>query len=114
MEAVAGDAQSHRLLAPNSGKILARVQQSLSRHVRVCGDLQVGLSRSGLNAHLDRKTRFIKILAFKTAKVKRMAGTTVLEPAASAVTGHQRRVSYWILTVLTARSRSSKEVFDPG
>jgi hypothetical protein len=37
------------------------------------GDLQVGLSRSGLNAHLDRKTRFIKILAFKTAKVARIS-----------------------------------------
>ncbi len=27
------------------------------------------LSRSGLNAYLDWQTRFIKILAFKTAKV---------------------------------------------
>ena len=34
-----------------------------------------------------------------------MAGTTGLEPAASAVTD-------WILTVLTARSSSSKELFD--
>jgi hypothetical protein len=42
------------------------------------------------------------------------AGATGLEPAASAVTGQQRRVSYWILTVLTARSRSSKEFFDPA
>src|SRR5215469_13106507 len=36
--------------------------------------------------------------------LKRMAGTTGLEPAASAVTGQHRDVTYWILTVLTARS----------
>jgi hypothetical protein len=28
------------------------------------------------------------------------------------LTGQQRHVSYWILTVLTARSRSSKAFFD--
>jgi len=33
-----------------------------------------------------------------------MAGKTGLEPATSAVTGQQRRATYWILTVLTARS----------
>lgn len=33
------------------------------------GDLRVGFSRSGLNSYLDWQTRFIKILAFKTAKV---------------------------------------------
>jgi hypothetical protein len=34
---------------------------------------------------------------------KRMAGTTGLEPAASAVTESQADVTYWNLTVLTAR-----------
>ena len=36
--------------------------------------------------------------------LKKMAGTTGLEPAASAVTVQHRRVTYWIITVLTARS----------
>jgi len=36
--------------------------------------------------------------------VEELAGTTGLEPAASAVTGQHRHVTYWILTVLTARS----------
>ena len=31
--------------------------------------------------------------------LKRMAGTTGLEPAASAVTGQQQRVSHWNQTV---------------
>jgi len=33
------------------------------------GDRSVGFSRSELNSYLDWPTRFIKILAFKTAKV---------------------------------------------
>ena len=37
-----------------------------------------------------------------------MAGTTGLEPAASAVTESLAVVTYWNLTVLTARSWSSK------
>jgi len=31
------------------------------------------LSRSGLNAYLDWQTRFIKVLAFKTAKAARIS-----------------------------------------
>ena len=36
--------------------------------------------------------------------LKKMAGTTGLEPAASAVTESLADVTYWNLTVLTARS----------
>ncbi len=36
--------------------------------------------------------------------LERMAGTTGLEPAASAVTESLADVTYWNLTVLTARS----------
>jgi len=35
---------------------------------------------------------------------ERLAGATGLEPAASCVTGQQRCATYWISTVLTARS----------
>jgi hypothetical protein len=31
--------------------------------------VRIGFSRSGLNAYVNWQTRFIKILAFKTAKV---------------------------------------------
>ncbi len=40
--------------------------------------------------------------------LKRMAGTTRLELATSAVTESLADVTYWNLTVLTARSYSSK------
>jgi len=40
--------------------------------------------------------------------LKELAGTTGLEPAASAVTESLADVTYWNLTVLTARSYSSK------
>jgi hypothetical protein len=40
--------------------------------------------------------------------LERMAGTTGLEPATSAVTESQADVTYWKLTVLTARSYSFK------
>jgi hypothetical protein len=40
----------------------------------------------------------------RLSALERMAGTTRLELATSAVTGQQRRVTYWISTVLTARS----------
>jgi hypothetical protein len=40
------------------------------------------------------------LLAFRIE----LAGATGLEPAASCLTGQQRRATYWISTVLTARS----------
>src|ERR1700683_1498103 len=46
--------------------------------------------------------------------LKGMAGTTRLELATSAVTGQQRRATYWISTVPTARSWSSKKLFAPA
>jgi len=54
-------------------------------------------------------TRTIRKLARRhsrrvTVGQRSLAGTTGLEPAASAVTGQQRRATYWISTVLTARS----------
>jgi hypothetical protein len=42
-----------------------------ARHV-VCPH-KVILSRSGLNAYVDWQTRFIKILAFKTAEAPRIS-----------------------------------------
>jgi len=39
-----------------------------------------------------------------------MAGTTGLEPAASAVTESLADVTYWNLTVLTARCKSTKGI----
>jgi hypothetical protein len=46
--------------------------------------------------------------------LKGMAGATRLELATSAVTGQQRRATYWISAVPTARSWSSKKLFAPA
>ena len=48
--------------------------------------------------------------SFHLTEMKRMAGTTRLELATSAVTESLANVTYWKLTVLTARCKSTKGI----